>query len=83
MTGESTPTSTPTAKPTRTVRLNRNGLDQLDEIAADHGVSLREYMEALMQFAISQHKRPGSWEAQGFDFATYSKQRGHYADRWF
>lgn len=67
---------------TSRVRLNKEGWDAICTIAAlDYRVSGRELMEALMNFAISQHQRPGSWEAQGFDFANY--RDGGFADQWF
>jgi hypothetical protein len=66
---------------TARVRINMRGLDRIEQIAEHHGVTVREYLEALMHYAISTHERPGSWEAQGFDFANY---RGDgYADKWF
>ena len=64
------------------VKLNAAGLDRLEAIAEYHGVTVREYMEALMHYAISTHERPGSWEAGGFDISNYRGPEG-YADRWF
>lgn len=70
-----------TPNPRRTIALNAKGLDRMKEVAAAHGLSVREYMERLMHFAISTYERPGSWEAQGFDAANYGPDG--YADRWF
>lgn len=69
---------------TKRVALDANGVDKLAQIAAEHGVSLRVYLEALMHFAISQSERPGSWEAQGFNFSNYdTRGDSAFADRWF
>lgn len=66
------------------IKLNAHGLSQIAEIAANHGVSVRTYLEALMHFGISVEKRSGSWEAQGFDFYNYDRRNDNaYADRWF
>lgn len=75
--------------PTSSVRLNAEGLYQVRIIAALHGMTLREYLEALMHYAISVDRRPGSWEAGGFDPRNYSNEidaDGYpvgFADRWF
>lgn len=69
--------------PTKIIRLNADGLDQLRKVAAFHGMTVRQYLEALMNFGLSCHKRPGSWEAQGFDPENYRGQDGGHADRWF
>jgi hypothetical protein len=66
---------------TTAIRLSARGLDQLREIAQTKGTTPRAYLEALMHFAISQWERPGSWEAQGFDYTNYAD--GGCADRWF
>lgn len=66
----------------RRVSLNARGVDRIDDIAAQHGITARELLERLMHFAISQHERPGSWEAQGFDLNAYDPDNG-CADRWF
>ena len=51
-------------------------------IADGHGVSTREYLEGLIHYAVSQWRRPGSWEAVvPFDFCNYTE--GGHADRWF
>jgi hypothetical protein len=67
-----------------TLRLNAHGVAQLEEIARAYGATAREYLEALMHFAISCERRPGSWEAQGFYFSAYDPRNEHaHADRWF
>ncbi len=66
----------------RRVALNAAGLESIEAIAECHGVSAREYLEALMHYAISTHERPGSWEGAGaFDFDNYRPDG--YADKWF
>jgi hypothetical protein len=65
------------------VRLNAKGLDKLRDVAEARGVSVREYLEALMHFAISQHERPGSWEAETFRFENYDQRGERFADRGF
>ncbi len=66
---------------TEAIHLSARGLDQLREVASADGTTPQAYLEALMHFAISQWARPGSWEAQGFDYASYAA--GGCADRWF
>ena len=66
---------------TKAIRLSARGLDQFREVARAKGATSRTYLEALMHFAISQWARPGSWEAQGFDYTSYAA--GGCADRWF
>lgn len=59
---------------------------QLEQFAANHGVTLQTYFEAVLHYVISTERRPGSWEgSQPFEFSTYDKrrERGHFADRWF
>jgi hypothetical protein len=74
---------------TACVRLSREGLQRVREVAQDSGMSLREYMEALMNYAISTHHRPGSWEgASVFSPDTYRSGVDSdgvplsFADRW-
>ena len=75
--------------PTTTIRLNRDGLALIREAAEANGMTVRQYMEALMSYAISTHRRPGSWEAGGFDASNYLDgfdEKGFplgCADRWF
>ena len=65
-----------------TVRLNREGVERIRKLARMNGMTLRQYMEGLMHYAISTFERSGSWEAnKPFDPADY--REGGYADRWF
>jgi len=53
------------------------------EIAAAEGCTPRQYLEALLHYGGSCHKRPGSWEAsRPFELQTYLDPES-YADRWF
>jgi hypothetical protein len=67
-------------------------LEALRTLAQMHGVSAVEYLDALLNYAWSQHRRPGSWEACcPFDYANYSRApydpngplTGGCADRWW
>ncbi len=75
--------------PTSSIKLNTDGLQRMREVAEANDMTLRQFMEALMHYAISQHKRPGSWEANVFDPRNYSDKidaEGYpigCADRWF
>lgn len=69
-----------------TVSLRPGAMALLDEMAAAEGVSRRVYLEALLHYAGSCFKRPGSWEAaRPFEFYSYDDRHedGLYADRWF
>lgn len=58
----------------------------LAEMARESGVSSTEYLHALLHYATSRRRRPGSWEAsRPFSFYTYDRRHpdGNYADRWF
>jgi hypothetical protein len=58
----------------------------LRELAARNDVTPRAYLEALLHYAGSCERRPGSWEAdRPFDFASYDERTddGRFADRWF
>lgn len=66
------------------IEVNSKAHDLLAELAADHGVALRTYIEALANYAISCERRPGSWEANApFDFGNYDARHEVYADTWF
>ena len=64
--------------------------EALETLAAHAGVSSREYLDALLNYAWSQHRRPGSWEAcTVFEYRNYDRRdssdeslRG-CADRWW
>jgi hypothetical protein len=62
----------------------------LRTLAEEHGVSAEEYLDALLNYAWSQQRRPGSWEAAGtFEYRNYdrrSREDGALsgcADRWW
>lgn len=70
----------------RTVTLSQGAIALLDEMAKAEGVPRHVYLHALLHYAGSCFKRPGSWEAaRAFDFASYDDRTedGRYADRWF
>lgn len=55
----------------------------LREMAEVSGCTQRQYLEALLHYAASCQKRPGSWEAnKPFDLAMYLDPECH-ADKWF
>ena len=58
----------------------------LGELPQAEDVSRWVYLEALLRYASSCYKQPGSWEAnRPFDFLGYDDrlEEGRYADRWF
>jgi hypothetical protein len=68
---------------TGTVTLNRRAVVLVREIAAAEGCTPRQYLEALLHYGGSCHKRPGSWEAcRPFDLQMYLSA-DCLADRWF
>lgn len=70
--------------PTRRIALNAEGLAVIEDHAAMYGLTLRQYMEALMHYAISTERRPGSWEgSSAFEPGTYYPEDSSCADRWF
>jgi hypothetical protein len=65
------------------VRINRKAKDALGEMARASGVPSRLYLELLLNYTYSIHRRPGSWEASmPFDIQTYARA-DTVADRWF
>lgn len=55
----------------------------LRELARRNDVSERAYLEALLHYAGSCERRPGSWEAaRPFALSTYVDDQSG-ADRWF
>jgi hypothetical protein len=55
----------------------------LRELARHNDVSERVYLEALLHYAGSIERRPGSWEAdRPFALETYLDDQSG-ADRWF
>jgi hypothetical protein len=68
---------------TASLRLNKGAVELVHEIADAAGCTPREYLEALLQYAGSCYRRPGSWEAaKPFDLSMYLDPDS-YADRWF
>lgn len=66
------------------IEVNGKARDLLANLAAEHGVDLRTYVEALANYAISCERRPGSWEAnEAFDFGNYDARLDVVADTWF
>ena len=57
----------------------------VDEMAKAVGVTRTEYLHALVNYAYSIHRRPGSWEANTpFSYPNYDKRREDpYADCCF
>lgn len=69
--------------PTTRVRISKRAAEVLHEIAAAEGCTPRQYLEALLHYGASVHKRPGSWEAySAFDLRMYLRE-DCLADKWF
>jgi hypothetical protein len=68
---------------TKTVRLSAEGVQKIHEAAEMYGMTVRQYLEALMHYGLSCYERPGSWEAnEPFHPGTYAGKHS-CADRWF
>jgi hypothetical protein len=68
---------------TATIRISKRAAELMREIAAAEACTPRQYLEALLHYGASCHKRPGSWEAsRPFELQTYLDPES-YADRWF
>jgi hypothetical protein len=68
---------------TATLTVSRRAAELVREIAAAEGCTPRQYLEALLHYGGSCHKRPGSWEAnQPFNPQMYLS-KDCYADKWF
>jgi hypothetical protein len=68
---------------TATVTISKRAVALVREIAAANSITPRQYLEALLHYGGSCHKRPGSWEAcQPFDLQMYLSA-DCLADRWF
>ena len=64
---------------TASVRINERAAELLREIATAEGCTPRQYLEALLHYGGSCHKRPGSWEAcQPFDLHMYLNEHPDY-----
>jgi hypothetical protein len=67
---------------TTSVRIHKRAVALVREIAAE-GCTPRQYLEALLHYGGSCHRRPGSWEAcQPFDLKMYLHEYC-LADKWF
>jgi hypothetical protein len=68
---------------TASIRISKRAVVLVREIAAAEGCTPRQYLEALLHYGGSCHKRPGSWEAcQPFDLRMYLSE-DCLADKWF
>ena len=68
---------------TASVRINKLAAELVREIAAAEGCTPRRYLEALLHYGGSCHRRPGSWEAnKPFDLQMYLSE-DCLADKWF
>ena len=68
---------------TSTITVSKRAVALVREIAASEGCTPRQYLEALLHYGGSCHKRPGSWEAcQPFDLRMYLSA-DCLADKWF
>lgn len=74
----------------RGVRIEPHALEALQTLAQMHDVSAEEYLDALLNYAWSQHRRPGSWEACSvFEYRNYDQRPSGpdaltgCADRWW
>lgn len=73
----------PVPNPMTCVAVSVDARAALKEMAKATGVSQREFLTALLNYAYSIHKRPGSWEANAtFNIETYTRPDS-VADRWF
>jgi hypothetical protein len=68
---------------TASVRISKRAVALVREIATAEGCTPRQYLEALLHYGGSCHKRPGSWEAcRPFDLRMYLSE-DWLAGRWF
>lgn len=66
-----------------TISIDDKAKPLLKEMADANGVSQKQFVELLINYAYSIHRRPGSWEASvPFDADTYTRP-DTVADRWF
>jgi hypothetical protein len=72
----------------KTVQLKEEAFAALLILAENNGVKPGEFIDALLNYAWSQERRPGSWEATvPFDPRNYFRREGDDlsggADRWW
>lgn len=67
------------------IDLHPEALQVLCTMAAEEGVTAEAFVHALLNYACSRYRRPGSWEADiPFDFRHYDDRNPDtHADRWF
>lgn len=72
------------------MRIQPEALDALHKLAEAEGVSPVEYLDALLNYAWSGMRRPGSWEANcAFEYRNYDRRPrpdnslAGCADRWW
>jgi len=67
------------------VDLHPQALQALSTMAAEESVTAETFLRALLNYAYSRYRRPGSWEADiPFDFGHYDERNPDtHADRWF
>jgi hypothetical protein len=70
-----------------TISIDAGAKELLDAIAAREGITRKQLVHALVNYAASIYIRPGSWEAStAFDLGNYvqrSPDRPAFADQWF
>jgi predicted HAD superfamily hydrolase len=75
------------------ITIDKGAKDLLDAIAAREGVTRKQLLHALVNYAASIYIRPGSWEAcTAFNLGNYEKcnsagtrdstEFGEFADKW-
>lgn len=63
---------------------NPGAVRLLINMAEAEGCEPQDFIEALLHYAGSIHKRPGSWEAnKPFELASYIGPDSGFADKWF
>jgi hypothetical protein len=68
---------------TASIRINKLAAELVREIAAVEGCTPQQWLEALLHYGGSCHKRPGSCEANSpFDLRRYLSE-DCLADKWF
>ncbi len=72
-------------EPTATVILTVPAGERLEDLSEFYGTTSQIFTEALLHYASSIQKRPGSWEANApFSFDNYDPHNENAAaDRWF
>ena len=60
-------------------------LKALSTMATEESVTVEKFLHALLNYAYSRYRQPGSWEADiPFDFSHYDDRNPDtHAGRWF